>query len=161
MITLIVARDENGAIGRDGSIPWDIREDLKSFQRETIGGAIIMGRKTWDSLPVKPLPRRLNIVVSSQKVATDYVATSVAGAIEIALSQGYHRVYGIGGAGIYKEMLPIADRLMISEVDMKAQDADTFFPPLDPERWHVINESLLRPQGPRCYLREYLRRLNG
>ena len=161
MITLIVARDENGAIGRNGAIPWDIREDLKSFQRETIGGAIIMGRKTWDSLPVKPLPRRLNIVVSSREVSADFAATSVAGAIEIALNQGYHRVYGIGGAGIYKEMLPIADRLMISEVEMKAQDVDTYFPQLDLEQWRVINESLLRHQGPRCYLREYLRYRNN
>jgi dihydrofolate reductase len=158
MITLIVARDENGAIGRDGDIPWDIREDLKSFQRETLGGAIIMGRKTWDSLPVKPLPRRLNIVVSSQDVAAEFVTTSIAGAVEIALNQGYHRVYGIGGAGIYEEMLPIADRLLITEVGMNVEDADTFFPQVDMSSWRVVNERSLAIQEPRCQLREFLRK---
>ncbi len=158
MISLIVARDENGAIGRAGSIPWDIREDLKSFQRETLGGAIIMGRKTWDSLPVKPLPKRLNVVVSSQKVAAEYVATSVADAVEIARNQGYNRVYGIGGAAIYKEMVEIADRLLITDVEMMVEHADTFFPHVNLESWRLINEQLLNFQGPRCYLREYLRR---
>lgn len=99
MITLIVARDRNGAIGRDGDIPWDIRADMKSFQRETLGGAIIMGRKTWDSLPVRPLARRLNIVVSSQQVDAEHVATSVRDAVRIASDLGYNRIYGIGGAG--------------------------------------------------------------
>ena len=158
MITLIVARDENGAIGRDGDIPWDIREDLKSFQRETLGGAIIMGRKTWDSLPVKPLPRRLNIVVSSQDVAAEFVTTSIEGAVEIALNQGYHRVYGIGGAGIYEEMLPIADRLLITEVGTSVDDADTFFPQVDMSSWRVVNERSLAIQEPRCQLREFLRK---
>lgn len=158
MITLIVARDEKGAIGRDGAIPWDIREDLKSFQRETLGGAIIMGRKTWDSLPVKPLPRRLNIVVSSQEVDADFVATSVAGAIEIALDQGYHRIYGIGGAGIYEEMLPISDRLLITDVEMQVEDADTFFPRFDVENWHLVNEITLSDAFPKCQSREYLRK---
>ena len=157
MITLIVARDENGAIGRDGAIPWDIREDLKSFQRETLGGAIIMGRKTWDSLPMKPLSRRLNIVVSSQEVAADFVATSVAGAIEVALDQGYCRVYGIGGAGIYGEMLPIADRLLITDVGIRVKDPDTFFPQVNLEKWHLINERSLELEFPKCYFREYLR----
>ena len=158
MITLIVARAQNGAIGRDGTIPWHLPEDLKSFQRETLGGALIMGRNTWDSLPVKPLSTRLNIVVSSRPDAADFVAPSVAAAVEIASAQGYDRVYGIGGARIYEEMIPIAHRLLISEVEIDVPDADTFFPNLDLKTWRVVNERTLREAGPKCYVCEYLRR---
>ncbi|KEJ95875.1 dihydrofolate reductase [Pseudosulfitobacter pseudonitzschiae] len=159
MITLIVARDRNGAIGRDGDIPWDIREDMKSFQRETLGGAIIMGRKTWDSLPVRPLARRLNIVVSSQQVDAEHVATSVGDAVRIASDLGYNRIYGIGGAGIYTEMLPLADRLMLSEVATEVADADTFFPSVDLDDWRLISTRHFEGASPECELREYLRKV--
>lgn len=158
MITLIVARAENGAIGRDGDIPWHLPEDLKSFQRETLGGALIMGRNTWESLPVKPLPRRLNIVVSSRPDAAEVVAPSVSAAVQIASDKGYDRIYGIGGARIYEAMIPLANRLMISEVEIRVQNADTFFPILDLDSWCLINERSLRSVGPKCYLHEYLRR---
>lgn len=157
MITLIVARDENGAIGRGGEIPWHIPEDLKSFQRETLGGALIMGRRTWESLPVKPLSRRLNIVVSTQQDTAECVAGSVAEAVELALAQGYQRIYGIGGARIYEEMLPIADRLLITEVGLRVEGADTFFPRVDFGAWHKVGERRLTQEGPSCWLREYLR----
>ncbi len=158
MITLIVARAGNGAIGRAGMIPWDIPEDLRAFQRETLGGALIMGRKTWQSLPVKPLPRRLNIVVSAQPETAEIVAPSVAAAIALAAGQGHHRIYGIGGARIYEEMLPVADRLLISEVDVQVEDADAFFPDVALKGWRMVNEMQLSLAGPRCWQREYLRR---
>ena len=158
MITLIVARAANGAIGRDGTIPWHLPEDLKSFQRETLGGALVMGRNTWDSLPVKPLSKRLNIVVSSRADAADIVVATVAAAIERAAQEGYDRVYGIGGAGIYQEMIPLAHRLLISDVDIEVPDADTFFPEPDMEAWRLINERPLRASAPVCTVREYLRR---
>lgn len=158
MITLIVARAENGAIGRDGMIPWHLPEDLRSFQRETLGGALIMGRKTWESLPVKPLPKRLNIVVSARPETAEVVAPTVAAAIELASSQGHNRIYGIGGARIYEEMLPVANRLLISEVELEVKDADTFFPNVDLKTWYIIDERPLRLAGPKCYLREYLKR---
>jgi dihydrofolate reductase len=161
MITLIVARAENGAIGRDGMIPWHLPEDLLSFQRETLGGALIMGRKTWESLPVKPLSKRLNIVVSARPETAEVVAPSVAAAVELASSQGYDRVYGIGGARIYEEMLPFANRLLISEVELEVKDADTFFPYFDLETWYVINERPVRLAEPKCYLREYLKRAHA
>jgi dihydrofolate reductase len=157
MITLIVGKAVNGAIGRDGTIPWHVPEDLKSFQRETLGGALIMGRNTWDSLPVKPLPKRLNIVVSSRPDAAEIVVPSVAEAIKMASAQGYDRVYGIGGAGIYQEMLGLADRMLISEVDVEIADAETFFPIFAAEDWRVVNDRVLREAGPRCTVREYLR----
>lgn len=157
MITLIVARAENGAIGRDGDIPWHLPEDLKVFQRETLGGALIMGRNTWESLPVKPLSKRLNIVVSSNSEAADLVAPSVSAAVQMASDAGYDRIYGIGGARIYAEMMPLANRLMISEVALEVPDADTFFPSFEPASWRLINKRLLRADGPTCYVHEYLR----
>lgn len=158
MISLVVARARNGAIGRKGDIPWHIPEDFKTFQRETQGGAVIMGRSTWDSLPKKPLPKRLNIVVSSNPDAADIVVPSVAEAVAMAHAQGYDRVYGIGGSGIYKEMLGIAHRLLISEVDTDIADADTFFPEFDPETWQLVNARKLEGAVPDCVVTEYLRR---
>ncbi|WP_412555012.1 dihydrofolate reductase [Shimia sp. MIT1388] len=158
MISLVVGRARNGAIGRDGDIPWFLPEDLKTFQRETLGGAIIMGRATWVSLPKKPLPKRFNIVVSSQPDAADVVVPSVAEAVKLAYAEGYHRVYGIGGFGIYSEMLPLADRLLISEVDMDVPDADTFFPEVDLSQWRLASSRVLPGEGPKCEVCEYLRR---
>ena len=158
MISLVVGRARNGAIGRDGDIPWFLPEDLKTFQRETLGGAIIMGRATWVSLPKKPLPKRFNIVVSSQSDSADVVVPSVAEAVKLAYAEGYHRVYGIGGFGIYSEMLPLAVRLLISEVDMDVPDADTFFPEVDLSQWRLASSRLLPGEGPKCEVCEYLRR---
>lgn len=157
MITLIVARDRNGAIGQNGEIPWDLPEDLRMFQRETLGGAIIMGRKTWDSLPMKPLAKRLNIVVSRDRHAAEHVTSSVADAISLALETGYHRIYGIGGAGIYQEMLPLADRLLITEVDVQVEAADAFFPMFDMGTWRRVKERALSSRDVRAVMREYLR----
>lgn len=128
MITLIAARSRNHAIGKDGDIPWHLPEDLAMFKRETLGGALIMGRKTWDSLPFKPLPKRLNIVVSRDTSLHEHVVGSVDEAIALAQSQGYFRIYGIGGQGIYEAMLPRAHRLLITEVETEVAEADAFFP---------------------------------
>ncbi len=157
MLTLVVGRAKNGAIGRDGDIPWFIPEDLATFQRETLGGAIIMGRNTWDSLPKKPLPRRFNIVVSSQPDAAEVVVGTVTEAVALARSEGYDRVYGIGGAGIYREMMSIADRMLITDVDTVIEDADTFFPDFDPTAWRLAHERDLKGASLDCMVREYMR----
>jgi dihydrofolate reductase len=128
MITLIAARARNGAIGKDNQIPWHIPEDLALFKRETLGGAIIMGRKTWESLPFKPLKDRLNIVVSRDPSIYENTVETVEDAIALAGSKGYFRIYGIGGQGIYEAMLPMAHRLLITEVETVVEDADAFFP---------------------------------
>lgn len=158
MISLIVARARNGAIGRDNTIPWHVPEDLKFFQRETRGGVIIMGRNTWDSLPVKPLKNRVNMVVSSQGVDAEYVFGSVTAAVEAAYALGHRRIYGIGGAGIYREMLPIANRLLITEVDIDIPDADTFFPEIDTSDWAKIGSHTISETAPRCELVELIRK---
>jgi dihydrofolate reductase len=157
MISLIVARAKNGAIGRDGDMPWDLPEDLAMFQRETRGGAVSMGRRTWESLPeaYRPLKGRFNVVVTRSDLAgPDAVVGSVEEAIAACNTAGYTRTYGIGGAGIYKAMLPLAHRLLVTEVDLTVADADTFFPTFDEADWREIGRHVLRTEGPACVLRE-------
>jgi dihydrofolate reductase len=158
MITLIVARARNSAIGKDNDIPWFAPEDLAMFKRETLGGAIIMGRKTWESLPVKPLKSRLNVVVSRDPSLHDHVSPSVQGALDLCRAEGYHRIYGIGGQSIYAALLPFAQRLMVTEVDLEIPDADAFFPSFDENDWSEVTRAPLRDEGPACYLRELIRR---
>ncbi|MFW8593463.1 dihydrofolate reductase [Cribrihabitans neustonicus] len=158
MITLIAARAQNGAIGKDNTIPWHAPEDLKAFQRETLGGALIMGRNTWDSLPVKPLKNRLNLVVSSNPDAAPQVLPSVEAAVAEAYAQGCRRVYGIGGEGIYRAMLGIADRLLITEIGVTVEDADAYFPEFAANDWQPTGETVLREEDPSCVLHEYFRR---
>lgn len=157
MLTLIAARDRNGAIGKDNTIPWHAPEDLAMFQRETLGGAIIMGRRTWESLPVRPLKNRLNIVVSADPALAEHVAPSPAAALEMARAQGQTRIYGIGGAGIYGALLPQADRLLLTEVALEIAGADAHFPAFAAGDWRVIRRLVLRERDPGCVLNEYLR----
>ncbi len=162
MISLVVARDRNGAIGRDGDIPWHIPEDLKFFQRETVGGAVIMGRRTWDSLPdvARPLKNRLNLVVSSGRPkGAEHVLPTVEAALDAARAAGHARVSGIGGAGIYRALLPLSHRLLITEVDLAVDGADTWFPDFDESEWQVSSRFPLREAGPKCELVEWMRKL--
>jgi dihydrofolate reductase len=158
MITLIAARAKNGAIGKDNTIPWRAPEDLAFFQRETLGGALVMGRNTWDSLPFKPLKGRLNLVVTSQADLAEHTFTSLEAALSEAQSQGYCRVYGMGGARVYRDLLPVAHRLLITEVELDLPDADTFFPEFKESEWQCVGSRELRGADPRCVLYEYLRR---
>ena len=157
MITLIVARARNSAIGRGGTIPWTIPEDLALFQRETLGGALIMGRNTWQSLPFRPLPKRLNIVVSAAPSVAEIVVPTVGAAVELALTRGYHRIYGIGGARIYSDLMPVADRLLITEVALDVRDADTYFPPVDLGLWRKIGARPLHTENLMCWVKEYIK----
>lgn len=157
MLTLIAARARNGAIGKDGGIPWHIPEDLAMFQRETTGGALIMGRLTWESLPVKPLKNRLNCVISRDAGLAEHVFADLDAALRHCHAAGWHRVYGIGGEGIFAALLPRADRLMLTEVDLDIPDADADFPPFDEGEWVEIARRTLRETGPRATLRELLR----
>lgn len=157
MITLIVARAQNGAIGKEGQIPWHLPADLAAFKRETLGGAVIMGRRTWESLPVKPLKSRLNIVVTSKSDLTEHCAASIEEAVTLARKSGYQRIYGIGGEGIYKALLPHADRLMLSEVGVSIDGADAFFPRINEHDWKEITRHDLGMDGLPCVLRELLR----
>ena len=159
MLSLIVARARGGAIGRGNTIPWHAPEDLAFFQRETTGGAVIMGRRTWESLPFRPLKNRLNIVLSSGDVeGAEHVAPDLPAALALAAARGHARVYGIGGAAVYAALLPLADRLLITEVALDVPDADTFFPAVDEAAWREAQRLTLRADGPACVLRELIRR---
>ena len=128
------------------------------FKRETLGGALIMGRKTWESLPVRPLKNRLNIVVTrGEAEGADHIARDLDEALTIAHDAGHTRVYGMGGASIYEGLLPRVDRLLITEVALDVPDADTFFPAIDESQWREVDTLRLRSADPACTLRDLLR----
>ena len=158
MITLIAAHDRNRAIGKDGDIPWHLPEDLAMFKRETLGGALIMGRRTWESLPFKPLPKRLNIVVSRDPSLHEHVVGSVEEGIALAQSLGYFRIYGIGGQRIYEAMLPLAHRLLITQVDLEVEGADAWFPEIG-EGWREVGSIGLSEPNDECKLVEFASKL--
>lgn len=131
-VNLIYARARNGVIGRDGGLPWHLPEDLAHFKRYTSGCPVIMGRRTWDSLPPKfrPLPGRTNIVITRQPDWSAEGATQV-GSLDIALDLCRHaeEVWVIGGAQIYAQALPLAERAVVTELDLDVP-GDAFAPGL-------------------------------
>lgn len=135
-LTIVVATDSRGGIGINNTLPWRLPEDLAHFKRTTSGHPIIMGRKTFDSIG-RPLPNRRNIVVTRNP---DWrhdgcdTATSVDAAIALA---GDTETFVIGGAQIFTEVLPRADRLIVTEID-KIFDCDTFFPRIDLQQWKEV-----------------------
>ncbi|MDT6960180.1 dihydrofolate reductase [Cupriavidus sp. SZY C1] len=137
LLTLIVARARNGVIGRDNTLPWRLPEDLQHFKRTTLGAPIIMGRKTWDSIG-RPLPGRRNIVVSRNR-DLKLEGAEVAASLEDAqrLCVGVEQVFLIGGAQLYAEALPSADRLIVTEIDADIE-GDAFFPAVDRSRWNEV-----------------------
>lgn len=144
-ICLIVARGRNGIIGREGQLPWRLRDDQLFFKEVTGGNPIIMGRKTWESLPVRPLPGRANIVLTRDwTYAADgarvYSAFNVAAAAARAMAarEGRSEVFVMGGVSVYERALPMADRLYLTEVDA-APEGDVSFPDFDESEWREIS----------------------
>ena len=134
LLTLIVARARNGVIGRDNTLPWRLPEDLAHFKRTTMGAPVIMGRKTWESIG-RPLPGRRNIVVSrNAQLRLDGAETSSSLEDALRLCVGVEQVFLIGGAQLYAEALPSADRLIVTEIDADIA-GDARFPAIDPQRW--------------------------
>jgi dihydrofolate reductase len=125
---LIWAQDKNSGIGKAGDLPWHISEDLKNFKLLTLGSVIVMGRKTWESLPFKPLPKRRNIVLSSQILTDIETYSSVENCITTLKQDGVEQIFVIGGAQIYKEFFQYADVLHITVVDDIVENIDTYFP---------------------------------
>ena len=144
-LCLIVARGRNGVIGRDGDLPWRLSADLKRFKATTLGKPIIMGRKTWESFPKRPLPGRANIVLSRD---WNYAAPggrvysgltpALAAAKAIAAKDGVEEVFVVGGGTIYEAALPLADRIYLTEVDA-APDGEVRFPELEMAAWKEIS----------------------
>jgi dihydrofolate reductase len=138
MICIIVAYDKNRVIGKDGEIPWHIRDDLKRFQRVTMGHNVIMGRRTWDSIPpeYRPLPGRTNIVLSRGEPLIKYSelwAKDLDEALELA-KDPYKDTFIIGGESIYRQALDkgVVEYVIASEVKGD-YEGDTYFPKLEGE----------------------------
>lgn len=141
MISIIVAFDDDNAIGADNQIPWHLSADLRRFKATTTGHTVIMGRNTWLSLPFKPLKNRRNIVVSTSMSATE--GCEVVGSIDaaFALLQPAEHAYIMGGASIYRQTIERADELIVTRVFGSHPGADTFFPDIEADRWVVAEQS--------------------
>ena len=139
MISAIVAVDENWGIGYNGDLLEHIPEDSKYFKQLTSGNTIVMGRKTWDSLPKKPLPNRFNIVITSQERRFEEMTAFIP--FSEAVSRLKHSLkeddwFIIGGGQIYKELLPYCDRVYVTKIFKNHSQVDTYFPNLDEsEEW--------------------------
>lgn len=141
-LTIIVAEGENNAIGKDNDLIWHLSDDLKRFKSLTNGHHIIMGRKTFESFP-KPLPNRTHIVITRQK---DYSAPSgviVVNSLDDAIDAARKdkQPFIIGGGEIYKQAMPLVDKLEITRVHASFENADTFFPVIDETRWKEVSRT--------------------
>jgi len=143
-LTLVVAVAKNGVIGRDGNLPWRLSSDMKRFKAATMGKPVLMGRKTWDSLPRKPLPGRQNLVLTRDAdfaadgawVYTDLDAV-LAAARAMAEAAGVEEACVIGGAQLYNAVLPQADRINLTEVNLEPEgDAHLN---LDLSQWREVS----------------------
>ncbi len=148
-----VARSLNGVIGRDNTLPWRLKSDLAIFKARTLGKPVIMGRKTWDSLPRKPLPDRMNIVLSQdgsfeppQAVVCESFLEAVQMAKEQAADDGVDEVCVIGGRAVFEMALPRAKRLYLTEVQANI-DGDVSFPAFDETAWTEVSREA-HPAGP-------------
>jgi dihydrofolate reductase len=151
-VVLIAALADNGVIGRGGTMPWRLKSDIRYFRALTSGKPVVMGRKTYDSLHIKPLPGRTNIVVTRDRDFTApgvLVAPSLAAALDAARGDALRRdtdVMVIGGAEIYAHAMPSADRLEITQIHMRPE-GDSRFPAIDPAVWREAAREA-HPAGP-------------
>ncbi|MCW3120682.1 MAG: dihydrofolate reductase [Flavipsychrobacter sp.] len=143
IISFIVAVSENNAIGKDNQLPWHLPEDLKFFKRTTLGKPVIMGRKTYESLG-KPLPGRLNIVLSSNEnlVLPEGVLLykNIDAALERLQQEPTEEGFIIGGGKVFEETMSLAERIYMTRVHTMIPDADAFFPSIDHTHWKITWE---------------------
>jgi dihydrofolate reductase len=164
-INLIWAQAHGRVIGHRGKMPWHLPEDLAHFKRTTLGHPVIMGRKTWDSLPQKfrPLPGRMNVVISSDASIREhlsqigcYPAQNLRESLLICEQSGATEAWVMGGAQIYSQALPLAHQLVITEIDA-AFEGDAFAPQLDESWRESAREQLMTGNGTRLSFVTYLR----
>lgn len=137
MLSIIVAIAENGTIGDKNSLLWHIKEDMRFFRSTTSGHAVIMGRKTFESLGSKPLPKRTNIVITRSEHSFEGALTAHSLEEAVRLAGADDEVFIIGGAQIYAEALAIADRMYITLVG-RNYEGDTSFPAVDFSKWELV-----------------------
>lgn len=149
IISLIVAVSENNVIGKDNNLPWHLPSDMKYFRDTTMGHCVIMGRKNYDSIPVKyrPLDGRANIVVTRQKdfkAERCMVVNSIEDALNECRKKNETEVFVIGGADIYKQTINIADKIYYTKI-LHSFDGDAFFPEIDSNRWNKTMQTDVQP----------------
>ena len=155
-ISIIVAIAKNNAIGFENKLLYWLPNDLKRFKALTTGHTIIMGRKTFESLPKGALPNRRNIVLSRQDI--DFPGAERFNSLEAALSQcrDEEEIYIIGGASVYQEAMPLADKLCVTHIDDTPEQADAFFPEIDSSIWEETNKEFHptdeKHQYPYCFV---------
>lgn len=142
-ISIVVAVGENNAIGRDGDLLWKLPKDMQFFKQTTMGHHVLMGRKTYESIPPKfrPLSGRVNLVVTRQQgyeAPGCRVVQTVDEAIAFAIANEEEELMVIGGGEIYRQLFDRADRLYLTRVREPFEDADTYFPQIIPNRWQVV-----------------------
>lgn len=143
ILSIIVAVAENNAIGRHNQLPWHLPEDLKFFKKTTMGKPVLMGRKTFESLG-KPLPGRLNIVLSRQADLQLPEGVLLYNNLEEGTKrledEGTEEAFVIGGGKVFEEAMPLIDRMYITRVHADIPDADAFFPDIDHSHWKMVWE---------------------
>jgi dihydrofolate reductase len=139
-ISIIVAIAHNNAIGKDNDLLWHISDDLKRFKKITTGHKIIMGKNTFLSLPIRPLPNRTSIVITDDPT-DNYEGCIMAYSIEDAMSkcEQNEECFIIGGGSVYSQFLPLAEKLYLTKVD-RNYEADTFFPEIKEDEWELIEK---------------------
>ena len=145
MIAIIAAIDKNNALGFKNKLLFYLPDDLKRFKALTTGHTVVMGRKTFDSLPKGALPNRRNIVLCrSTKLVLP--GAEVYPSLEEALKHCAEdeEVFIMGGASVYRQAMPLADKLYLTEIDAEAAEADVYFPVVDKETWHEIKRDVRR-----------------
>ena len=156
-IILIAAVDKNLAIGKDGKIPWEIKEDLKFFRENTEDTVIIMGRATYDSIG-RPLPRRKNIVMTRTLKDREGVIEVNSSKDALNMAKNFSdKINIIGGEYIYKEFLPLATKLLMTEIDIEVTSPDAFFPEWDINQWKEISRKQSSENGLNFSFVEYQR----
>lgn len=136
MIGLIVACSKNNVIGKNGQIPWKIKGEQKQFRELTVGNVVVMGRKSYEEIG-HPLPNRMNIVVSQSANYSGENLITVGSFQEAIKVAGKADIYVSGGYGLFKEAIPIVDKMYITEIDMDIKDGDVFFPEFDKEEFTI------------------------
>lgn len=136
-VNIIVAVSKNMCIGKDNTLPWKQKTDMKFFRETTTENAVIMGRKTFESMGNRPLPNRLNIIVSKtlpNRIDGCLVARSIEDALQVC-DEEFFDPYIIGGGTIYEQALGLADNIYMTVIDTEIEDGDTFFPDFDYREW--------------------------
>ena len=156
-VSIIAARSINGVIGLNGSIPWSIPRDIARFKTLTTGKPVIMGRKTWDSLPLKPLPDRSNIVMTRNYFSRIKGADISHDLDSIIKNTHADEIFIMGGAEIYAQAIPYANKMYLTEV-LIFSDGDTYFPTFDHNEWVEVSRQEIT--GSPCFIFRELHRNN-